>query len=868
MSEDTTSQQLKRLVTRFGTGVLDEPRRLEGLLRDYCPGDKRGVTLLMSALQENIPRDLMAIDVHVPVEITAARLVRRMVDNRGLSNDAAGWCVEAWAHALGIAYQPVKKTPPVIQPVPSPFAAAPESARQAAGNAIPSARIAKGIAPVVGKGRDYSRIYLVAGVAGGLGLIIFLGWIVVSRLYFKGPSPEAIKYYQDAETARQQGKNTIAAGLYDKAIVSFTGYRQAILGRGKTLLAMGKKDEALADFNRAIEMDPKDADGYFQRGLYYVESKDDQNALADFSKAVELKADWAEPYFRRGTILDKRSEWAEALKDYNQALDLNYQPAKDIYLQRGIIYSYQGNLPGAVDEYNAVIDLDPQNAQAYYLRGMARADLLDLKGAIEDLNHALELNPRDEGIYYRRGLVYDRMGEDEKAIADYSEAIKLNDKNPGVFYKRGILFNRLEKFDEAINDFTTVIRLGSDQQMIFDAYLARSYTHARKGDLERAVYDAGKTTELDAQNPEGWNSLCWLGSLAGKAADVIPACEKAVTLAPTNGNYRDSRGVARAMKGDYGGAIEDFKAFLAWQESRGGSEEDRSLRKGWVTALTAGENPFTEDVITRLLRQEAVFLSGESAKKNSSGTASQTNRPPECREIGRTWVSPTDNANLMCVPAGDYLMGSKAMDAIAYPNEVPQHTVYLDAFWMDVHEVTNAMYAKCVQSGLCLEPIERISQYRDAQFEDFPVVVPWEQARSYCSWAGRRLPAEAEWEKAGRGDTKNIYPWGDLIDCSHANYSGCAGDPVAVGSYPDAASPYGMLDMAGNVWEWVSDWYSEGYYRESPRKDPGGPETGERHVLRGGAWDSYDINLRTAFRNGNAEGSHGFRCLWSENTQK
>lgn len=843
---------------------MDEPRRLEGLLRDYCPNDKRGVSLLLNALQENIPRELMALDPHIPLEISANRLIRRLVDNRGINEDAAAWCVEAWAFALGVTLPGRVKTPGPLPPVSSPFGAAAQGAPPVIKTPQSTWAMPRHPYQVTKRPTELNKVYLVLGITAALGLVLFIGWVLIKRVPGNKPPAEALQYYDQAETARLQGNNTAAVGLYDKAIVLFADYRMAYLGRGKVLLAMGQLDKSLADFNKAVELDPNDADGYYQRGLVLIEKKDDQKALADFNKAIEIKPDWAEPYSRRALILDERGENAQALEDYSKALELNFQPAADILLRRGSIYARDGDNPSAIEDYRKAIELDPRNARAYYLRGMARAELLDLDGAIEDLERALELNPSDEGIYYRRGLVYDRMGEDEKAIADYSKAIDINDMNPVLFYKRGILMNRLERFDEAINDFTAVIRLGNDPQMTYDAYLARSYTHARKGDLERAVYDAGKTTELDAENAEGWNSLCWLGSLSGKAADVLPACETAVEMSPTNGNYRDSRGVARVMTDDYAGAIEDFKAFLVWQETRRGSETDRNLRKSWVASLEAGKNPFTESVIKQLLRQETLFGGEGRPSAVALYDDRAVDQPPACLDIGQLWLTSSDDAILMCVPAGEFLMGSKPVDAIAYPNEVPQHRVYLDAFWMDIYEVTNERFARCVQAGICLEPLERVAQFRDPQYASTPVVVPWEQARSYCSWAGRRLPTEAEWEKAAHGEEPRIFPWGDRISCELANYSGCHGEPVAVGSYPESTSPYGMFDMAGNVWEWVSDWYAKDYYQVSPPRNPAGPQAGDQHVVRGGAWDSFDPNLRTTYRIGYGEGSHGFRCVWSE----
>jgi formylglycine-generating enzyme required for sulfatase activity len=241
--------------------------------------------------------------------------------------------------------------------------------------------------------------------------------------------------------------------------------------------------------------------------------------------------------------------------------------------------------------------------------------------------------------------------------------------------------------------------------------------------------------------------------------------------------------------------------------------------------------------------------------------------------IGSTRTSPKDGMILVYVPAGSFLMGSdKSVDSQAFDSELPQHTVTLDAFWIDQTLVTNAMYARCVAAGSCTAPqysgsYSRSSYYGDSQYADYPVInMKWSMADAYCRWAGRQLPTEAQWEKAAHGTDGRIYPWGNQApDKTLANYNQFVGDTSKVGSYPAGASPYGALDMAGNAYEWVADWYSATSYKDSPTNNPAGPaSSGNGRVLRGGSWIINTRAIRSAGRiyltPTDTNSDFGFRC--------
>ncbi len=235
-----------------------------------------------------------------------------------------------------------------------------------------------------------------------------------------------------------------------------------------------------------------------------------------------------------------------------------------------------------------------------------------------------------------------------------------------------------------------------------------------------------------------------------------------------------------------------------------------------------------------------------------------------------------DNVEEILIPSGVFLMGcdSNNSSEIRCPSsQQPLHAVYLDAYFIDKYEVTNARYKACVDAGGCTPPWSNTSYtrrfyYGNPIYDDYPVIrVDWYQAVAFCAWAGKRLPSEAEWEKAARGDIDTRkYPWGDREpDATLLNYGAQIGDTVEVGSYPSGASPYGVMDMAGNVWEWVNDWYSGGYYRVSPHANPPGPESGRHRVRRGGSWLNPEGDMRVAERSlkppEHWPSAIGFRCV-------
>ena len=233
-------------------------------------------------------------------------------------------------------------------------------------------------------------------------------------------------------------------------------------------------------------------------------------------------------------------------------------------------------------------------------------------------------------------------------------------------------------------------------------------------------------------------------------------------------------------------------------------------------------------------------------------------------------VNTKDNSILIEIPAGKFEMGDGSSD------NCPQHTIHLDRYYIGVYTVTNRQYKQFVDETRHRPPdgadwgapIWKGKSYPES-YTDHPVVcVSWEDAVAYCRWAGGTLPTEAQWEKAARGPKGFIYPWGNDWDknlCRNNNNKGSQ-TTCTVYNYPKGVSGYGCYNMSGNVWEWCSDWYDSGYYKNSPPKNPTGPDTGSYRVSRGGGWihvvseyfrAAYRFNDAPSNRNDN----RGFRLL-------
>ena len=304
-------------------------------------------------------------------------------------------------------------------------------------------------------------------------------------------------------------------------------------------------------------------------------------------------------------------------------------------------------------------------------------------------------------------------------------------------------------------------------------------------------------------------------------------------------------------------------------------------RRSWLVPVLLGAAAIVVLALGGLWATGELTRATPTPEPTARPTSTPTSIPmsPDEPAAGDPMTRSKDGMEMVYVPAGAFEMGSDD----GADDEQPVHKVTLDGYWIDRTEVTNAQYQVFVSAKGHRAPTRcdwGEPTYEDGNKSDHPVVcVSWDDASAYCEWAGGRLPTEAEWEKAARGTDGRVYPWGNEFDCAKGNFDDettldeyvvpggvdCDGyeRTAPVGSYAAGASPYGALDMAGNVWEWVGDWY--GAYPGADQENPTGPATGEYRVLRGGSWsDNYPYALRGADRNvwrpGDTSYYLGFRC--------
>ena len=474
-----------------------------------------------------------------------------------------------------------------------------------------------------------------------------------------------------------------------------------------------------------------------------------------------------------------------------------------------------------------------ETAIAYNELSLELTDQGDYDKAIEYLDKAIELDPNYANAYYNRARNHDRKYYYEDAISDYSRAIELDPEFAWAYVNRGWVYSAMGDYDQAIRNYTKGIELDPSDKL---AFYDRGDIYLYQGNYELAVDDYTKAINIDPDYKEALFNRAIAYAELDQSTDAIKDLERAIEL-----------GVSEDEKARANIYIDNISSVLSSTSSGPSSTPTPFPDPVSISNVEKDFPPLITDEIgvTMVYVPEGSFTMGEDAKFLADTCSESSVIGEEC-------------------PLEEF-------------EDAAPHTVYLDGFYIDQTEVSIQRYLECVDEGVCANPrgseSMRIYDYvGNPQYYDYPVnwVSP-EYAEEYCKWRNARLPTEAEWEKSARGTEGRIFPWGDTFIPGLANYCDvkCVlrgyNEPVPVGSYPAGASPFGVLNLAGNMAEWVSDLYDADYYSNSPEDNPKGPDTSDSgHVIRGGSYSWGIGNMLSAYRNiqwSNSSNVVGFRCV-------
>lgn len=523
---------------------------------------------------------------------------------------------------------------------------------------------------------------------------------------------------------------------------------------------------------------------------------------------------------------------------------------------------------------------------------LAGGQAADWEIAKDKFEQILAVDPQDVAALLGLGTAQRWLGDQNNALISFSRAVAIAPDDPDANYALGLIFR--EEFDDyqrAIGYLTHAIETSPPGRRREEMYGVRATIYADEGEYGKAIADMDQVIAGDP-NSDDYVVRAGIHRVAGNQEAAERDYAAAIDLSPSAGKYYLERADFYARLDQVDKAVADYDAFLRLRDpdvDQGlidKAERYIALHAATATATTAPTATNTPEP-TNTAPPTATATVAPTPTQTPEPTATPTLAPGATRAVT---LAPGVEAIFVYVPAGPFTMGSP--DGEGAGNEHPQHEVTLDAFWIMQTEVANAEYKAFIEAGgyttesfwtaegwqwRSENSITEPENWADDQWNEpeYPVVgVSWCEAVAFANWLAdetglpMRLPTEAEWEKAARGIDGRTYPWGDETPSDQIlNYNSNVGSTTAVGSYPHGASPYGALDMAGNVWEWTTDWYAEEYYANSPASNPPGPESGYHRVVRGGSWNNNSIGVTAANRNGyhvdDRYNYQGLRLVWS-----
>jgi tetratricopeptide (TPR) repeat protein len=368
--------------------------------------------------------------------------------------------------------------------------------------------------------------------------------------------PEGVYYAIMSAADAQTGKPEEARTNAEKALqlLKTPSDVAEFYARGLAHDALGNYDGAIADFDKALELDPQRAAIYASRGNAYKAKNDYERALASFDRAIQLEPDRKRAYLDRGRIFSSKKDWDNAIADYDMAIQIDPDWAI-AYLLRASDYYVKGDSARALADYDKAIQLDPQSADAYSLRGMVYAMKGDLERALPDLDKAIQLNPKDTTAYIGRAHAYYQKGNYDRAISDFDKLIELTPQEAASYIGRGKAYSDKGDHDRALIDFERAIQLSPQSA---ETYNLRGVGYARKGDLDRALADFNKALELDPNSDFGYYNRAKAYFSKNDEDRAIADLNKAIQLNPKRTESYVARGAAYFKKGDDQRAVLDF----------------------------------------------------------------------------------------------------------------------------------------------------------------------------------------------------------------------------------------------------------------------------------------------------------------------